>query len=433
MKKEVNLFWFRNDLRLTDNVGLSKATSRTEKCIAVFIFTEDLLDQLRHSSSERRNFFYQTLSDLNEELLQHGSRLLTFMKEPIEVFSSLSSEYCIKGIYCNSIYEPLKLQQDRLIGEFLENLSIPFFTYKDDVIFEADQVLKNDGSPYSVYSAYAKKWKSILTPDDVDCFKINILNFMSFDNQPIIHHDLLGIVVKPTGHKAAKLEQGVILTYDKFRDYPFIEGTSNIGMGLSLGTLSIRKCVRFALENNQTWLSQLIWRDFFKQILSHHPRVIKMAFKPAYERIVWRNDLHEFKAWCEGKTGYPFVDAGMTQLNKTGRIHNRVRMVVASFLCKHLLIDYKWGEAYFASKLNDYDLALNNGNWQWAAGCGCDAVPYFRIFNPTMQQAKFDKEGLYVKKWLPNVGEKNYPKPIVEHTYARERALQVYKQALAKN
>jgi deoxyribodipyrimidine photo-lyase len=283
-----------------------------------------------------------------------------------------------------------------------------------------------------VYTPYSKKWKAALTSFYTKSYPVEKYsgNFLKLKPLPFPELEEIGFSKSGITFPERKIKQTIIEKYHLQRDIPGLDGTSRLSVHLRFGTVSIRKLIQVALKKNEKWLNELIWRDFYHMILWHFPHVVTKAFKPAYDQIEWRNDPDEFKAWCEGKTGYPIVDAGMRELNQTGYMHNRVRMIVASFLTKHLLIDWRWGEAYFAKKLLDFDLAANNGGWQWAAGSGCDAAPYFRVFNPYIQTEKFDSDRTYIKRWVPEVETPSYPKPIVDHAFARERVLSAYKVAL---
>ena len=427
-QNKVNVFWFRRDLRLHDNVGLKKALSQGLKVLPIFIFDSDILNKLEDSYDRRVDYIHQALSSLNNLLIKHNSSLITFAGTPLNCFKELISNYNVQGVYCNSDYEPYALKRDQLIFDYLKVNNIDFFEFKDQVIFEKGDILKKDNSPYTIFTPYKNKWREILKEVDFQLSDFSFQNFyeifQSFPSLESLNFKKTDVIFEePT------LNRETIDNYDKYRDLPSLDFTTHLGVALRFGTISIRKCVAFALKHNETWLSELIWREFFMQILFHFPKVVNYSFKPKYDNIEWRNNEHEFALWCQGKTGYPIVDAGMNQLNQTGFMHNRVRMIVASFLCKHLLIDWRWGESYFAERLLDYELSSNNGNWQWAAGCGCDAAPYFRIFNPTTQTIKFDKDLNYIKKWNPNFDE-SLVQPIVEHNFARERALKAYKKAL---
>ena len=430
MKSKVSIFWWRRDLRLEDNVGLYHALSSEFPVLPVFIFDTDILGMLESKYDRRVDYIHQALNAINIELKDYGAKLNTFIGRPLEVYKELSETYDIQAIYCNRDAEPQAIKRDKEIYSFFKSKGISFKGYKDQTVFNENDILKKDGTPYVVYTPYFKKWKEELEVQDYQSVDLNLDHFLQQEHSSI--HSLKDIGFKKTDMVFVKprLDSGIIDEYDKHRDFPALQGTTGLGIALRFGTISIRKCVAFALQHNETWLSELVWREFFMQILFHFPKVVDHSFRRKYDFIEWRNNEDEFQLWCEGKTGFPIVDAGMRQLNQTGFMHNRVRMIVASFLCKDLLIDWRWGEAYFAQKLNDYDLAANNGNWQWAAGSGCDAAPYFRIFNPTTQSKRFDKEMEYIRKWVPEVDTKEYPKHIVEHSFARERALQVYGKAL---
>lgn len=423
---KINIFWFRRDLRLEDNVGLHHALKSGNKVLPVFIFDTDILDHLQDKSDQRVDYIQQALTDIDEELKNHKSSLKTYYGKPIDIFKQLTDEFEIETVFCNRDYEPQAIKRDQKIADFLQKVGVGFSDFKDQVIFEKNEILKSDQSPYTVFTPYSRKWKENLK--SVKEYESDFSNFIHLkDSSGILSLEDIGF--KKTEIKFIKpsLDKKIIDSYQQYRDFPALDHTTHLGIALRFGTISIRKCVKFALQHSDTWLNELIWREFFMQILFHFPYVVTHCFKEKYENINWRNNEEEFKAWCEGKTGYPIVDAGMRELNETGFMHNRVRMIVASFLTKHLLIDWRWGEAYFAQKLLDYDLSANNGNWQWAAGCGCDAAPYFRIFNPEEQTKKFDKNLSYIKKWLADYDQSA---PLVEHKFARERALKTYKKAL---
>lgn len=423
---KINVFWFRRDLRLEDNAGLDHALKSGNKVLPVFIFDTEILDLLQDKSDKRVDYIHQALNSLDKELKIYNSGLKTYYGKPIDIFKQLTEEFEIDTVFCNRDYEPQAIKRDKQIADFLQKNEVGFLDFKDQVIFEKNEILKSDQSPYTIFTPYSKKWKENL--QSVEEYRSDSNNFIQLKgSSEILSLEDIGfnktevIFIKPS------LDRKIIDSYRQYRDFPALDHTTHLGIALRFGTISIRKCVKFALEHSDTWLNELIWREFFMQILFHFPYVVTHCFKKKYESINWRNNEEEFKAWCEGKTGYPIVDAGMRELNETGFMHNRVRMIVASFLTKHLLIDWRWGEAYFAQKLLDYDLSANNGNWQWAAGCGCDAAPYFRIFNPEEQTKKFDKNLVYIKKWLTNYDQ---PAPLVEHKFARERALETYKKAL---
>ncbi|HET8838876.1 MAG TPA: deoxyribodipyrimidine photo-lyase [Flavobacteriaceae bacterium] len=429
-KSKVSIFWFRRDLRLKDNIGLLKALESDFPVLPIFIFDKEILGKLENRQDRRVDYFWQALQAINAKLKEKGSRLTTFFGTPPAVFKSLSANYNIQAVFCNRDYEPDAIKRDKEIYTYFKEKNILFKAFKDQVIFDKSQVVKDDGNPYIVYTPYAKKWRKTLQKSDYESVRMNWQNLFQQSFKKI--HSLKDIGFEETDMKFIQptIESEIIDEYDKTRDFPAENGTTRLGIALRFGTISIRKCVAFGLKHNDIWLSELIWREFFMQILYHFPKVVNQAFKSKYDAIEWRNNEKEFLLWCRGETGFPLVDAGMRQLNKTGYMHNRVRMVVASFLVKDLLIDWRWGEAYFAEKLNDYELASNNGNWQWIAGCGCDAAPYFRIFNPTTQIKKYDKDYEYIQKWVPEIGTVDYPEPIVIHKKARERALSAYKKAV---
>lgn len=433
MKKEqVAIFWFRRDLRLRDNRGLSAALRSKLKVLPIFIFDRTILDKLSDKADKRVDYIHQALQQLQEDLNKEGSDIRIYYGKPLAIFKELAESFDLKEVYSNRDYEPDAIARDKAVAEWLKTQDIGFYTEKDQVIFEGGEIQKADGTPYSVYTPYSRKWREKLTASDYKTVVMSAENLLRLEKEQMISLEDMGFRKTSFTFEKPQLAHNIIDNYDEYRDYPAEDHTTRLGVALRFGTISIRKCVKFALEHNDTWLSELIWREFFMQILYHFPKVVDHCFKPQYEHIPWRNNEQEFSHWCNGTTGYPLVDAGMRELNETGFMHNRVRMVVASFLTKHLLIDWRWGEAYFAEKLLDYELSSNNGNWQWAAGCGCDAAPYFRVFNPAEQTRKFDKALAYVKRWNPDF-ESLAQQPIVEHGFARDRALKVYKEALAKS
>ena len=427
---DVAVFWFRRDLRLEDNTGLFHALKSGYPVLPLFIFDTDILCQLDEKYDKRVDFIHQVLENIQSKLAVFGSSLLVKIGEPITIFEALTKEFEIKAVFANRDYEPYALQRDASVKQFLNSKSIEFQTYKDQVIFEWDQVLKGNGEPYTIFTPYSKIWKQQLSEFNFQSFKSgNEGNYVQFSSQ-IPELKEIGFLKTDLKFSAPVIDENIIKNYDQTRNFPAIKGTTELSVHLRFGTVSIRKLAELALKTNEIWLNELIWREFFMSILMHFPYVQHRAFKKKYDEIQWRNNESEFERWCQGKTGYPIVDAGMRQLNETGWMHNRVRMVVASFLTKHLLIDWRLGEAYFAQKLLDYDLSANNGNWQWAAGCGSDAAPYFRVFNPAEQTKKFDPELIYIRKWVKEFDTFDYPKPIVEHDFARSRALEIYKNAL---
>jgi deoxyribodipyrimidine photo-lyase len=426
---KIAVFWFRRDLRLEDNTALHHALTAENPVLPIFIFDTNILNRLKEKEDRRVHYIHQAVEAMHACLQQHGSALRTYVGNPLDVFKEICAKYAVEAVYCNRDYEPDAIRRDTEVRTWLQSQKVGFHDYKDQVIFEKSEIVKNDGKPYTVYTPYAKKWKSTLQPNNLQTFETDFKHFMPYPATRIHPLAFIGFEKTDMKFQFPELNKAIICDYDKYRDYPSLDHTSHLSVALRFGTISIRKCVSFALKHNEAWLSELIWREFFMQIMFHFPHVETCCFRKEYENIAWRNDEEEFKSWCDGNTGYPIVDAGMTQLNQTGFMHNRVRMIVASFLTKHLLIDWRWGEAYFAQKLVDYDLAANNGNWQWAAGCGCDAAPYFRIFNPASQIEKFDREWAYIRRWNPEFESKSSSR-IVKHEEARERALETYRKAL---
>jgi deoxyribodipyrimidine photo-lyase len=432
MKTIINIFWFRRDLRLDDNCGLFHALQSDKKILPIFIFDKDILHKLPKDDA-RVTFLHQELENINNQLLKVNSELSVFHGKPLEILEKLSEQYTIETIFTNHDYEPYAIQRDLEIKEFLTSREIHFETYKDQVIFERNEIVKKDGTAYKVYTPFSKKWIEAFKLKGLQFFpsEENLENFIKSKNHPLLTLEEIGFIKSSIKVESYTVSTKLIDNYEETRNFPAKDSTSKLGTHLRFGTVSIRKMVdKASKSNNITFLKELIWREFFMQILWHFPHTAKDSFKPQYDRIIWRNNEEEFKAWCKGETGYPLVDAGMRELNQTGFMHNRVRMLVGSFLCKHLLIDWRWGEAYFGEKLHDYEQSSNIGNWQWVAGTGVDAAPYFRIFNPTTQILKFDKDLNYIKKWVPDFQELTYSTPIVEHKFARERCLNVYKEAI---
>ena len=425
------IFWFRRDLRLVDNHGLFEALKNYKNVLPIFIFDPEILDKLP-KDDPRVNFIYEQLKKLNDSL-EKNQKINTYFDRPLQVFKKLISDFAIECVYTNHDYEPYAIARDKSISDFLNNKGIEFKSYKDQVIFERNEVTKDDGLPYKVYTPYSKKWMEYFNEKYIDPYSSEYLlkHLSKMNINEWVSLDAMGFTKSKLKIAPFKIDSELIQLYEEKRNTPSLAGTSRLGPHLRFGTISIRRVVKKALKSsNITFLKELIWREFFMQILWHFPHTVTKSFKPQYESINWRNNKEEFNKWCQGQTGYPLVDAGMRELNQTGFMHNRVRMLVGSFLCKHLLIDWRWGEAYFAQKLHDFELSSNVSNWQWVAGCGVDAAPYFRIFNPTTQIVKFDKDHNYIKKWVPEYQEFSYPKPIVEHKFARERCLKIYKEAL---
>jgi deoxyribodipyrimidine photo-lyase len=427
--EEITIFWFRRDLRLNDNIGLRAALKAKRPVQCLFIFDTTILNDLPKDDA-RVTFIWDTLQKLNKELAKYKASLLVKMGKPLDVWQDLLKEYTIRSVYFNRDYEPKTIQRDKEVRFLIESNGLEVNDFKDHVFFEKDEVLKADGTPYTVYTPYKNKWLAKYAKTNVTIPQDETELYQNFAKSKFDLPSLAKIGFVKSAIKIPAYNLKGVDDYDQHRDFPGLNKTTMVGHHLRFGTISLRSLIYFSVRKNQTYLSELIWRDFFSQILAHFPHVVDAPFRKKYEGIAWRNNEEEFKLWCEGKTGYPIVDAGMRQLNQTGFMHNRVRMITASFLIKHLLIDWRWGEAYFAEKLLDFDLASNNGNWQWAAGTGCDAAPYFRVFNPTLQQDRFDKKKNYIRKWIPDFDESNYLPPIVEHKMARERAIETYKVAL---
>lgn len=420
------VFWFRRDLRTNDNAGLYHALKENINIVPLFIF-DTVLPGAREREDARVQFILRTLSALRKDLETHRSGLLVLSGDPVDIFRELRP----KAVYANKDYEPYGIHRDKSVDAILRDKGSSLKTFKDHVIFEEKEIIKNDGSPYTVYTPYRNKWKEMFHPSLVRQYPSEkyLHHLKRFQPPPTPELEVTGSDQPATAFPGRDLPQRVLENYHLRRDYPALDGTSRLGVHLRFGTVSIRKLVSLG-SSHEVWLNELIWRDFYQMILSNFPHVTTRSFKPAYDRIEWRNDPADFDHWCSGTTGYPLVDAGMRELNATGFMHNRARMVTASFLTKHLLIDWRWGEAYFANKLLDFELASNNGGWQWAAGSGCDAAPYFRIFNPALQLKKFDPELTYCLKWIPELMSGSYPAPIVEHTFARARAIKTYKKGL---
>ena len=434
MKSTVNIFWFRRDLRLDDNVGFYNALKSDHKVLPIFIFDEEILSKLPEDDA-RVTFIFDTLQEMRNELQEkYGSSIAMLKGKPSAVFKQLIKDYSIDTVFTNRDYEPYAKERDKEIEAILSEENINFKTFKDQVIFEQDEVVKSDGDPYKVYTPYMKLWKKEFEKIDLKIYYTNDFLDNLIENSRLPNLSLADIGFKKSSQKITPytVTPTLIQEYEDTRNFPAQDATSRLGPHLRFGTASIRKMVKKAIaEKNEIFWSELIWREFFTQILWHFPHTKDEAFKSKYDRIEWRNNEDDFKKWCKGETGYPLVDAGMRQLNETGFMHNRIRMLVGSFLCKHLLIDWRWGEAYFAEKLHDYDMASNVGNWQWVAGSGVDASPYFRIFNPTTQIDKFDKDLKYIKKYVSNYGKDSYPDKMVDHKEARERCLKVYKEAVS--
>ena len=427
------LFWHRRDLRIEDNHGLFKALNSEKQVIPIFIFDTSILSNLKEED-QRVIFIHQEITRLKSEYQNAGSDLKVYVGNPIELLPKICDELKIQRVFTNRDYEPNAIRRDLAVFELLKAKDIDFVGAKDHVIFEKNEVLKDDGKPYTVFTPYSRKWKARLTETDLNSFKSenSLANLSKIqEKQVLISLEDLGFEGKQCVDFPMKnASEELVVKYTEQRDFPAVNGTSRLGVHLRFGTISIRVLARQARLLNETFLNELIWRDFYQMIIYHFPHSANDSFKTIYDRIPWDNDEKLFEAWCNGQTGYPLVDAGMRELNATGHMHNRVRMVVASFLTKHLLIDWRWGATYFAEKLLDFELASNAGGWQWAAGSGCDAAPYFRIFNPALQLDKFDKQLVYVKRWVPEYGTTSYPKPIVDHATTTKRTIAIYKETL---
>ncbi len=430
-KPSLLIFWHRRDLRLTDNAGLYHALRAGIPVLPLFIFDTNILESLERNDA-RVEFIHREINRLAQQYAQYGASLRVETGSPEAVFTRLLQDYHVKAVLTNRDYEPYALLRDKAVEALLKPEGIPFHTFKDHVIFEGGEVVKSDGSPYTVFTPYMRRWKEKLNDFYTRSYPVEKYLSGLFTTSPFACPSLVSLGFTSSGRTfpSAEIDRETIRNYHLTRDIPSVQGTSRLSVHLRFGTVSVRKLLREALVLNEKWLNELIWREFYQAILFHFPHTVTHSFKPAYDRIPWQNDPSLFARWCEGKTGYPIVDAGMRELNATGYMHNRVRMVTASFLVKHLLIDWRWGEAYFARKLLDFELASNVGGWQWAAGSGCDAAPYFRVFNPGLQAQKFDPEQRYIRHWLPEFGTADYPLPIVDHRKSRERVLGVFRQAL---
>lgn len=429
---KISIFWFRRDLRLADNTALYYALKEGLPVLPVFIFDKNILDKLEEKQDARVQFIQETLASINEKLGAEGAGIKTFYDTPLKAYESLTREYDVASVFTNRDYEPYAQERDQQIESFLSKKGIAFYTFKDHVIFEKEEIVSGSGSFYKVFTPYSKAWRAKyeehrphILPDIRESDQ-----WLKWEANPIHTLADMGFRSSPILIPPLNIDQELIRKYDEQRNFPALDATSKLGIHLRFGTISIRQLAEKTEELSRTYLNELIWRDFYAMILANNPHVATKAFKPQYDHIPWRQDEEGFEKWCQGMTGYPIVDAGMRQLNETGFMHNRVRMIVASFLTKHLLIDWRWGEAYFAAKLLDFDLASNNGGWQWAAGTGTDAQPYFRVFNPQSQTEKFDPQLAYIKKWIPEYGTEHYPRPMVEHKSARVRAIETYKEAL---
>jgi deoxyribodipyrimidine photo-lyase len=430
---KINIFWFRRDLRLEDNIGLFNCSGPDVSFLPVFIFDPYILDKLKNKNDSRVQFIHSTLSKIKDKLQSTGSDLRVYFDTCEDAWKKIITEFDVGAVYSNEDYEPYAIKRDKTISLYLEKNNISFYQFKDQCIFSKNDVLKKDGTPYTVYTPYKNSWYGKLEPKNLMSVsnKKGLQKLLKIKPRPMVKMIELGFKQTVVSNQVRAIRKKIISSYKEKRDIPSLAATSMLGLHLRFGTVSVRKCAQAGYHSEEkTWLDELIWREFFMQILYHFPYVVKGAFKKKYNAIAWNNSKKDFKLWCEGRTGYPLVDAGMRELNETGHMHNRVRMVTASFLVKHLLIDWRWGEKYFADKLLDFELSANNGNWQWVAGTGCDSAPYFRIFNPQTQQKKFDPDFIYIKKWIPEYATDKYPQRMIDHKYAYDRALITYKTSL---
>ncbi len=436
MSEPLSLVWLRRDLRLHDNAALYAAFKSGHPVLPVFIFDRVILDALDDRHDRRVEFLVQEINRLRDELAEMGSTIIVRYGKPIDVWKDLIGQYTIGDVFTNHDYEVYAKERDKEIGSLLNEHGIGFHTRKDQTIFERDEVLSGSNSPYTVFTPYSRNWHGKLNEFYLKSYPTEhyFSHFQKTSPEPVPTLEEMNFQPVEESFPARTVPDELLDTYDKTRDFPALpHGTSQLSIHLRFGTVSVRDLARQAKEaDDKTFLNELCWRDFYFQVLDHFPHVEKNSFRRQYDQIEWRNNEAEFEKWCRGETGYPIVDAGMRQLNTIGWMHNRVRMITASFLCKHLLIDWRWGEAYFGKKLRDYDLSANNGGWQWAAGSGTDAAPYFRVFNPTLQSQRFDPKGEYIRHWVPEVDSPDYPQPMVEHTMARQRAIDTYKRGLAK-
>lgn len=428
------LFWFRRDLRLHDNAGFYHALASGKPVLPLFIFDSLILDQLEDRKDARVTFIHDTISKMHRRLEAQGSTLLVEYGKPLDVIKTLLQQYPVEGLYTNHDYEPYAHERDTEVETLLQENGLEYKSFKDQVIFERSELMTKSGTPYKVYTPYKNAWKkafatSMASPYPTETYFDQLYEHPKTQVPPL---EKIGFQRSDIPTPKPDLTPKTLKAYDETRNIPALDATSRLSPHLRFGTVSVREAVQIALKYNDTWLQELIWREFFMQLLYHFPESAQESFAPKFRHIRWRNNEEEFAKWCEGKTGFPLVDAGMRQLNATGFMHNRVRMVVASFLVKDLLIDWRWGDAYFAEKLLDYEMASNIGNWQWAAGTGADAQPYFRVFNPDNQIKKFDKQNEYIRRWVPEFGTSAYPKPMLDHNMARDRALAAYKKSIAE-
>ena len=430
MANEETLFWFRRDLRLEDNHGLYQAALRGRRVRPLFIFDTDILDKLPRADA-RVEFILRAVEKLHHDLRALGGGLTVEIGRPIEVIARLIAQHKISEVITNEDYEPYATERDRKIRAQLTAAGVGFTAFKDHVIFGPGDILKDDGTPYRVYGAYARRWRERFTADMPKPYRSGSALLKVGATRGAGPPTLARLGFTPAGIEFPdpRPSKKIIAEYADTRNLMGVDGTSRMGVHLRFGTISVRKLARISIDSS-VYFGELIWREFFMQVLAHNPRTTRESYDLRFERVRWRSSRADFKRWCEGRTGYPVVDAGMRELNQTGFMHNRARMITGSFLCKHLLLDWRWGERYFALKLLDYDQSSNVGNWQWVAGCGCDPAPYFRVFNPTLQAKRFDPTGLYAGRWIPELEDGSYTDPMVPHEFARRRALGTFSAAV---
>ncbi len=468
------LFWFRRDLRVTDNAGLYRALKAARRVFCVFVFDREILDALPSRRDRRVEFIHQSIAELKDSLRKLGGDLIVHHARADEAIPLLARELKVDAVFTNEDYEPMAIARDARVRESLREHDTGFHTFKDTVIFEKDEILTQAGGTYSVFTPYKNAWlKNLddyqLKPYPVATYAKHLaapkmkLEMPSLAQLGFETTNLNSLGIAGGEAAAATLRDdfvGRIDDYREARDFPAVRGVSYLSVHNRFGTISIRELAAIAHAETlrkknagaETWLSELIWRDFYFQIIYHHPHAARSAFRPEYDAIRWPNDAALFAAWREARTGYPIIDAAMRQINESGYMHNRLRMIVASFLTKDLLIDWRYGEKYFADHLNDFDLSANNGGWQWAASTGCDAQPYFRIFNPVTQSERFDPKGKFIRRYLPELKDvpdkfihapwtlppleqqarglligRDYPAPVVDHALQRDKALTLYK------
>jgi deoxyribodipyrimidine photo-lyase len=435
MSQPISIIWLRRDLRLHDNAALYHALKSGRPVLPLFIFDREILDKLDDRHDRRVTFIHQQVDRIQGELTKMGSGMVVRYGKPVDVWNQLLREYDIEGVYANRDYEVYGKERDTQIAGLLGEHGIGFDLFKDHTIFDHDEVMTGGNTPYTVFTPYSRRWLDKLNDFYLKAYPTEeyFSEFLKLPAPPPVP-TLAEMDFEPVDEPFPKQTVGndLIKHYKETRDFPAKPGTSELSIHLRFGTISVRDLARQAegVGAKTTFLNELCWRDFYFQVLHHFPHVEKNSFRREYDNINWRNNEADFEKWCTGQTGYPLVDAGMRQLNTIGWMHNRVRMVTASFLCKHLLIDWRWGEAYFAKKLRDYDLSANNGGWQWAAGSGTDAAPYFRVFNPTAQAEKFDPNREYIRQWIPEFDSLTYARPMVDHAMARQRAIDTYKKGL---